>query len=68
MRGYRIATDCARGDSVPNGTILAIVEDTQTEEYKNIHRAWRLDTATLRISELASVAGLRCINPGWGTP
>ena len=65
--GYHIATECAPADSVANRTIVAIAQTTNTELYKNLVQAWRLDLKTLQINELRSLTGLQCKNPGWGT-
>ncbi len=65
-QGYRIASECARGDSLATGRLVAIVRATNTETYTEALHAWALN-AKFRIVPVAT-RGIRCANPGWGTP
>ncbi len=62
---FGIGTECARGDSSPTGTIIAVTRITKTPFFGDVLQAWNLDVATLRIVPIGA-EGVRCRNFGWG--
>jgi hypothetical protein len=61
---YHFTTVCGRGDTVPNGTIVAEVRTTDAAFYTDVRRAWQLDSATRRIFPTRT-DGVRCRNAAW---
>jgi acyl dehydratase len=62
--GDLIATLCRYGEA-SDGEVFALVHHTDTDWYRDIHAAWRANTATGRI-EPAPTAGLACANESRG--
>ncbi len=65
-RGFSIATECARGDSLPAGKVFAAVRTTDAAFYTDVLQAWDLDVGRLRIVP-GRVQGVRCRNTAWGS-
>ena len=62
-RGFKIATDCARGDSL-HGHIIAVVPAKSPSPRRYATAAWQLDVSALRLRE-ASPADVWCRTPAW---
>lgn len=55
---------CARGDSLPQPNLVAVVHWTQQPFYTDVRRTWRVDTANRRLLPV-STDGIRCSNKTW---
>ena len=66
-KGTTVATECWRGDSLPDGTLIALARATYTPRYlTEVLDAWALDRAALRIRPVPA-AGVECFNPDRGS-
>lgn len=65
--GYEFVTDCARGNSLPTGDLVAVVNRKHTAYLTDALRAWEVDTTNHRL--IPTHAGdVRCRNRLWEEP
>jgi hypothetical protein len=63
-KGYAVATGCWRGDSLPEGIVVALVRNAKNDPHGDIVQVWQLDGSTLRFSS-GPAAGVQCRKQSW---
>ena len=63
-KGYAVATGCWRGDSLPEGTVVALVRNAKNDTHGDIVQVWQLDGSTLRFRS-GPAAGVQCRKQSW---
>jgi hypothetical protein len=66
-KGHVLASHCARPDSAPAGSFVAVARATEDPFFGQMVEAWELDRSALQIRP-ATTDGVVCRNPDWSSP